>query len=204
MPLDQLLALTTLAVVGSFTPGPNNTIATVTGANHGFRAVVPLMLGVTFGFTTMLIAGSFGIAALIGATPWLAALLKWGGIAYLLLIAWRIAAATAGGSAGEAAPPLTFWQSAAFQYVNPKAWMIGMATLGTFAAGASGANAGSAGTRTAVICVVFAVMALSSIALWGWIGVALREWLSIGTRLRAFNLAMGALLAATAMWMAIQ
>ncbi len=202
MPLEQLLALTTLAVVGSFTQGPNNTIATVTGANHGFRAVVPHMLGVPFGFTTMLIAGSVGIAALIGTNPWLAALLKWGGIAYLLLIAWRIASATVGNPGGQAAPPLTFWQSAAFQYANPKAWMIGMATIGTFAAGASGDDAGSAGTRTAVICAVFAVMALASIALWGWVGVALRDWLSIGSRLRVFNATMGALLAGTAVWIA--
>jgi hypothetical protein len=41
MPFEQLLALAILAVVGSFTPGPNNMIATVTGANHGFRAVLP-------------------------------------------------------------------------------------------------------------------------------------------------------------------
>ena len=64
MPADQLIALATLAVVGSFTPGPNNVIATVTGANHGLRATLPHILGVPFGFRTMLVAGSLGVAAL--------------------------------------------------------------------------------------------------------------------------------------------
>jgi threonine/homoserine/homoserine lactone efflux protein len=49
MPLEQLLALTVLAFVGSFTPGPNNMIATVTGANHGFRTALPHVFGVPFG-----------------------------------------------------------------------------------------------------------------------------------------------------------
>jgi hypothetical protein len=64
MPLEQLLALAVLALVGSFTPGPNNMIATVTGANHGFRAALPHVFGVPFGFASMLIAGAFGVAAL--------------------------------------------------------------------------------------------------------------------------------------------
>jgi hypothetical protein len=64
MPFEQLLALAMLALVGSFTPGPNNMIATVTGANHGFRAALPHIFGVPFGFASMLIAGAVGVAAL--------------------------------------------------------------------------------------------------------------------------------------------
>lgn len=197
MPLDQLLALLALAVAGSFTPGPNNTIATVTGANHGLRAVVPHMFGVPFGFSTMLVAGSLGAAALIVAHPLLAALIKWAGIGYLLLIAWQIARS---GTTGERtiARPFTFWQSAAFQYANPKAWMLSAATAGAFA------GQGDTWLRTALVCVVFSLTAFSSLVLWGWLGVALRGWLSSGARLRAFNVTMGVLLAVTAAWMATQ
>jgi threonine/homoserine/homoserine lactone efflux protein len=197
MPLEQLLALVTLAIAGSFTPGPNNTIATVTGANHGLRAVVPHLLGVPFGFSTMLIAGSLGAAALIAANPWLVALLKWGGVAYLLLIAWQMSRATISTARGPALP-LTFWQSAVFQYVNPKAWMIAVATVGTFAEG------GHAWPRTLLICAAFSACAVASLALWAWVGVSLRSWLAVGRRLSAFNATMGALLAATALWMAFQ
>lgn len=198
MPLDQLLALLALAVAGSFTPGPNNTIATVTGANHGLRAVVPHMFGVPFGFSTMLVLGSLGAAALIVAHPVLGSLIKWAGIAYLLYIAWQIAGS---GKSGDraVAQPFTFWQSAAFQYANPKAWMLSAATAGAFAG-----QGGDTWLRTALVCAVFSLCAFASLVLWGWLGVALRSWLSSGARLRAFNLTMGALLAATAAWMALQ
>jgi threonine/homoserine/homoserine lactone efflux protein len=190
VPPDQLIALTTLAVAGSFTPGPNNVIATVTGANHGLRAALPHILGVPFGFGTMLAAGSVGVAALLVAHPLLGQAIKWLGIGYLLVIAWMIMRA---GSIGERtlARPLTFWQSAAFQYANPKAWMLAAATAGTFMTSQPGVS-------------VFALAAATSLVLWAWIGAALRHWLQCGRRLARFNLTMGVLLAATALWMALR
>lgn len=197
MPLDQFLALTTLAVVGSFTPGPNTTIATVTGANHGFRATLPHIFGVPFGFSTLLLAGSLGVAALLLASPHVTALIKWAGVAYLLHIAWQIGGARAIAER-QVARPLTFWQSAAFQYANPKAWMLAAATAGSFSAGAATVRG------TAIILGVFSVAACTSLVVWAAAGAALRGWLAHGGRLRAFNVAMGLLLAATAAWMAVQ
>ena len=109
-----------LALVGSFTPGPNNMIATVTGANHGFRAALPHIFGVPFGFASMLIAGAVGVAALLLTYPFIAALIKWAGIAYLLFIPWQLARPNVIGeeSEGTSMKPLSFWQSAAFQYAN--------------------------------------------------------------------------------------
>lgn len=195
MPADQLFALIALAVAGSFTPGPNNTIATVTGANHGLRATLPHVLGVPFGFGTMLVAGSLGVAALLVAHPLLAVAIRWIGIGYLLYIAWLVARA---GSLGERAlaRPLTFWQSAAFQFANPKAWMLAAATAGTFMADRPDA------LRTAIIVAVFGLAAIGSLLLWAALGAALRDWLRRGRRLQWFNRAMGLLLAATAAWMA--
>jgi threonine/homoserine/homoserine lactone efflux protein len=195
MPLDQLLALITLAVAGSFTPGPNNTIATVTAANHGFRATVPHMLGVPLGFSTLLIASSLGVAAVLIAHPLLAQAIKWAGIVYLLYIAWLVAGASSLGDRALARP-LSLWQSALFQYTNPKAWMLAAATAATFM------TQGTSLLRTTVIVGVYALAAFTSLVLWAALGAGLRAWLQQGRRLRRFNLAMGALLAATAVWMA--
>ena len=41
-----------------------------------------------------------------------------------------------------------------------------------------------------------------SIVVWASVGAALRSWLLQGQRLRFFNITMGLLLAATALWMA--
>lgn len=197
MPPDQVLALTTLAVVGCFTPGPNNTIATVTGANHGFRAALPHVFGVPFGFGTMLLAGSAGFAALLLASPFVASAIKWAGIAYLVYIGWQIARADSIGERSEARP-LSFWQSAAFQYANPKAWMLAAATAGSFMSG------GATVAGTAIIVGVFGIAAIASLVVWAAAGAALRGWLAGGVRLRTFNFTMVVLLAATAVWLAVQ
>jgi threonine/homoserine/homoserine lactone efflux protein len=198
MPLEQLLALVVLAFVGSFTPGPNNLIATATGANHGFRAVLPHVFGVPFGFSSMLVAGAVGVAALLLTYPVIAALLKWAGISYLLFIAWQLARPELVGKDVNRTgmKPLSFWQSAAFQYANPKAWMLAAATAGSFMT--SNATLAS----VAIIVVVFSIAAMGSLITWVWVGAALKKWLSVGSRMQIFNVAMGVLLAATALWMA--
>ena len=197
MPFEQLLALAMLAFVGSFTPGPNNMIATVTGANHGFRAALPHIFGVPFGFASMLIAGSVGIAALLLTYPFIAAFIKWAGIAYLLFIAWQLARPNGIGeeSEGTTMKPLSFWQSAAFQYANPKAWMLAAATAGSFTNHAPSVS-------IAIVVIVFSIAAMGSLITWAWVGFALRHWLSVGPRMRIFNITMGVLLAATALWLA--
>jgi threonine/homoserine/homoserine lactone efflux protein len=198
MSADQLTALVVFALVGSFTPGPNNAIATATGANHGFAAALPHIAGVPFGFSTMLLAAAGGVAALIVASPALSALLKWLGIAYLLWLALSLARSRDAGSAGGPfALPLAFWQSALFQYLNPKAWMLAVATAAAWLA------TDRPWQRAAVVCVVFSIACAASLVLWAAVGAALREWLSHGARLHTFNVAMGALLAATAVWMGV-
>jgi threonine/homoserine/homoserine lactone efflux protein len=96
------------------------------------------------------------------------------------------------------ARPLTFWQSAAFQYANPKAWMLAAATAGTYMA-ADGAT-----MRIAIICGVFSITCAASLLVWAAAGATLKEWLQQGPRLRIFNITMGAMLALTAFWMAIE
>lgn len=198
--LEQAVALALFALAGSFTPGPNNAIATATGANHGFRAAIPHIVGVPVGFATMLLAAAGGVAALILASPLASGMLRALGVTYLLWLAWGLARAADLGSAagGPFRLPLTFVQSALFQYVNPKAWMLALATAGTWFVG------DRALARGALAALIFGAAALASLVVWTWLGAALRRWLAQGTRLRRFNAAMGALLAGTALWMALE
>jgi threonine/homoserine/homoserine lactone efflux protein len=146
----------------------------------------------------MLIAGAAGVAALLLTYPVIAALLKWAGITYLLFIAWQLARPRVAGKDlnRTGMKPLSFWQSAAFQYANPKAWMLAAATAGSFMT--SNATLAS----VAIIVLVFSITAMGSVITWAWVGAALRKWLSVGSRMQIFNVAMGVLLAATALWMA--
>ena len=49
----QFLTLILFGVATSFTPGPNNIMASHSGFNFGFKKTAPLMLGVIFGWTAM-------------------------------------------------------------------------------------------------------------------------------------------------------
>src|SRR5262245_52070766 len=191
----QLGAFVVFSLVGSFTPGPNTTIATATGANFGFRAVVPHIAGVPFGMSTLLVLGSLGVTGLLLALPAAAGAIKWLGVLYMLYLGGLLLRPARWGEA-RVARPLTFWQSAMFQYLNPKAWMLAMATVSAYAPGAS------VPTRTAVTCAVWSGACALSLAAWGWLGASLREWLGVGARLRGFNALMGLSLIATAVWIA--
>jgi threonine/homoserine/homoserine lactone efflux protein len=193
-------AFVVFSMVGSFTPGPNTTIATVTGANFGFRAVVPHIVGVPFGFSTLLVAGNLGVAGIVLALPAAAGIIKWAGVLYMLYLGWLLLRPAPWGPAPRGgvrvARPLTFWQSAMFQYANPKAWMLAAATAGAYVPGAS------VPMRATLICAVWSGACILSLVAWAWLGAALREWLRVGNRLRGFNALMALALIATAVWMA--
>jgi threonine/homoserine/homoserine lactone efflux protein len=190
MSIDALLALCLFAFVTSITPGPSNLMLLASGANFGFRRTLPQVAGITLGFTALLLAVGLGLGAALAAWPALHTGLKAAGAAYLLHLAWRIGRSRSLGGGGEARP-LTLWQSAAFQWVNPKAWAVAATTMAVHASPEAPL------LSVLPICAAFAVVNLPSILAWAGCGLALRRLLSDPARLRWFNLAMAALLAAT-------
>ena len=197
--LAWLASATAFAVSMSATPGPNNAMVTASGATWGFRRTVPHMLGISLGFPAMLVAVALGAGEVLRARPWLHEALRWAGAAYLLWLAWKIGTAEPEppGAAEARAPdrsggsrPLSFTQAALFQWVNPKAWVI---ALGAVAAYTTAAGSGLA-AQAAVLALVFLLVTLPTVALWTLVGVGAARVLRTRRALRAFNLAMAALL----------
>ena len=91
MPLDAFLACLGFALAASITPGPNTLMLMASGVNFGFRRTVPHMVGIGFGFISLLLAVGFGLGALFAVVPQLQWVLKVVGGAYLLYLACRIA-----------------------------------------------------------------------------------------------------------------
>jgi threonine/homoserine/homoserine lactone efflux protein len=91
MTYDTILAIVLFSLVGSVSPGPSNFMLLASGTNFGFRRTVPQILGITIGFSSVLLAVGFGLGALLTAYPPLGLALKIAGGAYLLYLAWRIA-----------------------------------------------------------------------------------------------------------------
>lgn len=194
--VTQFAALLSLMTVGLFTPGPNTTIAAVTGANFGLRATLPHCIGVALGFASILALCAAGIGALIVASPVLATLVHLAGVAYLLWLAAKIGRSAAL-SDRQVMAPLSVWQSVALQYANIKAWMLALAIAASYMSGAA-----SPLQRGLLVCAVFGVFGFLSNGAYGAMGASLRQWLQVGQRIRWFNRAMGLALAATALWVA--
>lgn len=189
---ETFAALVVYALVSSVTPGPNNLMLLASGVNFGFRRTVPHMLGVAAGFLAMLLAVGFGLGALLEAFPGLHLALKICGGAYLLYLAWRIATAGSLGRVGDRpARPMTLLEAAAFQAVNPKAWVLAVTAMALYTSPASPF------WSVMVISAAFTVVNLPSVSAWAAFGVALRSLLADPVRLKFFNIAMGLLLAAT-------
>lgn len=192
MAWDVFLALSAFAFATSISPGPSNFMLLASGANFGFLRTLPQVLGITLGFTSLLLGVGLGLGALLTAFPALDVALKVAGGAYLLHLAWRIALSRSLGRQRDAeGRPLTFLESAAFQWINPKAWVVAVAAMAVHV------SPDAPFASMAAICLAFAAVNLPTVSVWAGFGVALRGFLSDPVRLKRFNLAMGLLLAAT-------
>ncbi len=176
------------------TPGPNNAMVAASGASFGFRRTLPHMLGITIGFPIMLVAVALGAGEPLRTLPWLHEALRWVGAAYLLWLAWHIAATRpeAADKRAGASRPLTFAQAALFQWVNPKAWVIAASAVVTYTS-----ESGAVLAQAAALAIVFLVVTLPAVAFWTSVGVGAARVLRSPRALRLFNLAMAALLVAS-------
>ena len=197
---QEFTALLVLATAMSFTPGPNTTLSTALAANHGLRRAMPFVCAVPVGWGVLLGICALGLGALVLAMPLLGWAIKLAGVAYLLWLASKIARSRQLSQADAARLNVTFWQGAALQFVNIKAWMLALAIVSGWVAGRA-----DPGQRMAVVLPVMLAFAFASNLTYALAGSLLREWLAgplgSGRRLVVFNRAMAAVLVVTALWM---
>lgn len=185
---ESFLGAVAFAFVTSITPGPNNTMLLASGVNHGFRRTWPHMLGINVGFPLMLIAVGLGFAQVFASFPVLHQVLHVVGSLYLLYLASLIARSGGVASAGAKARPMTFLQAAAFQWINPKAWIIAVGAIAAFVPKESFT------ADLPLLAAVYAVVNLPCIAVWAGLGAVMQRALTDKRRLRLFNIVMAALL----------
>lgn len=191
MALDTFLALLMFAFATSAAPGPNTMMLFASGVNFGFRRTFPHMVGIGAGFFALLLGVGFGLGTLLSRYPELYVALKVAGGLYLLWIAWKIGISRALPGAKSNARPMTFWQAAAFQWANPKAWVISVAAVAAYTDPANY-------TATVMwIAIAFAIVLFPCAGTWTGFGSALRVWLGDPVRLKWFNITMAVLLVAS-------
>jgi threonine/homoserine/homoserine lactone efflux protein len=140
----------------------------------------------------MMFVVAFGLGSVILGAPTLLRAMKWCGAALLLWLAWKIATARPP-NGGVKAKPVGFTAAAAFQWINPKSWVVCASAAATFL----DHRAGSALGQSAALGLVFLAACLPSCLPWLAFGAAMQRALRSPRAFRLFNGAMAALLAAS-------
>jgi threonine/homoserine/homoserine lactone efflux protein len=176
-------------LVSSGTPGPNNALLWASGLQFGFRATVPQIIGTSAGIGILAVAVAAGLGAVVTGLPEVEVALKVVGSAYLLFLAFQLA----GGAAlqrAQIARPLRVHEAAAFQFLNPKAWLFALAAVSTFRPTDLPVAIGSA-----IVIVTMVVVVLPTASIWAAGGTALHRLTARRRAHRALNGALALLLA---------
>jgi threonine/homoserine/homoserine lactone efflux protein len=189
---EQGVAFFIFSFVAAVTPGPSNLMLTATGALAGVVRRLPCLAGVALGMGLLIFSVAMGLGHLVLGHPLVPKLLNAVGAAFLLWLSWKIATATHGGDAAMK-KPVGFVEAAAFQWINPKSWLVGASAAATYLQ----ADAASPLLQSMSFAALFVAAALPSGLAWLLFGASMQRWLRSSRAARVFNIAMGASLAAS-------
>ena len=190
--LEVLAAMAMFAFVTSVTPGPNNMMLLASGVNFGVKRTLPHWLGVSLGHFVMLLLVGAGLESLLKTYPFVYQVMKVVGFAYLVYLAWGVARSGAPERHGEeATQPISFLGAAAFQWVNPKAWMMAVGYFSNYM------PTDASITFVVLTCMMFSAINFPSVGLWVWLGAKLEHYLQSEGIRKIFNGAMALLLIAS-------
>src|SRR5689334_23905403 len=170
MSWELVSALVVFALVTLFTPGPNNVMLMTSGVNFGFSRTQPHLWGVSLGFALMFLIVGVGLGAVFTAIPFFYTVLKYVSAAYLLYLAWKIATSGSVEEEKGRGRPMTFLEATAFQWVNPKAWIMAIGAVTTYAAVLAFPF------NMVFIAIVFGILGTLSAATWVGFGTGLRRF----------------------------
>jgi threonine/homoserine/homoserine lactone efflux protein len=162
-----------------------------TGLNFGFRRGLPHLWGVALGFAVMVLSVGLGLGAVFQAYPAAYTVLKYAGAAYLLYLAWQIATAGEFEEGAASGQPITFLEAAAFQWLNPKGWVMAVGAVSTYAA------VTAFPFNMLLMAGLFGSLGILSSATWLGFGTGLKRVLTSPGAVRAVNVTMALLLVAS-------
>jgi len=133
--LTPYLGFAVFVLVSITTPGPNNIMTLHSGARFGIRRTVPLVLGIQFGFALMISIIALGSSQVLSRIEGAETVHRFVCLFYLMYLAWRIASSAPPDldhPLEDKAKPIRMIEAMLFQWVNPKAWAVAIATVGTY------------------------------------------------------------------------
>jgi threonine/homoserine/homoserine lactone efflux protein len=86
--LEALLPFALLSLAIELTPGPNMAYLAVLSLDRGRIAGLAAVGGVALGLLVLGLVAGFGFGTIISETRWLYEMFRWGGVGYLVWLAW--------------------------------------------------------------------------------------------------------------------
>ncbi|WP_420411388.1 LysE family translocator [Roseibium sp.] len=129
--MDQTAAMALFALTMSISPGPVNLITLSTGLNLGVRNALGFVSGATAGFTLLLFLIGLGLSAIAQRYGFVIDTLTFLGAGLIVYFGFKLLTSSGDLNEGDHTKP-SFWQGAALQWLNPKAWGACIAAVGLF------------------------------------------------------------------------
>ena len=184
----EIFSIALFWFVTAYTPGPNNVVASYSGFNFGLAKTIPHILGVTLGFTSLVLFLTIGLINIFKLFPIIQLIIKYLGTLFLLYLAYKIAFSS-GGNEIKKDNPVKFIETFFFQYLNPKGVSVAIIVVSTYVE--LGENYINYATQVVLLAFLFSS---TSITLWTFIGKFLRKFATNDKFIKYFNYVMSVLL----------
>ncbi len=190
----MLLSITTFTLSTVMTPGPNNIMLLSSGLTFGYKRTLPHIFGVMFGFAFMVVLVGLGMGVVFEKYPFIFSILKIVGILYLFWMAYKIATSSDAYDVEKSnkTKPFTFFQAAAFQWVNPKAWIMAITAISVFVTSKENSL-----IQVFIIAFIYLLSGVISTNSWALGGVLLKKVIKNEKSVKRFNITMAILLVAS-------
>ncbi len=190
----MLLSIITFTMSTVMSPGPNNIMLLSSGLTFGYKKTIPHMFGIILGFPLMVLIIGLGMGALFEKFPLVLTVLKVVGILYLFWMAYKIARNSSSYEVDEnnQSKSFTFVQSALFQWVNPKAWIMAITAISVFVS----SNENSMIQVLIIAFIYFLSLCISSNT-WAFGGILLKKFIKNSKSVQKINVIMAILLVAS-------
>lgn len=185
----EFLTVILFAIVATLTPGPNNALIMGSSVNFGIYRSVPLLLGMCLGFPALILFSGFVIGAILRYVPSFYLYLKIIGSLYLLYLAYKIFKVRELVMGTRVQSPLGFFHGAAFQWVNPKSWIVAISAMSSYSIFSDRTI-----VNAAILSAVFICVSICCVGSWMVAGEAIRRLLNTEERIVWFNRVMAILL----------
>ena len=184
----EILSISLFWFVTAYTPGPNNVVASYSGFNFGITKTIPHILGVTFGFTSLVLFLSIGLINVFKLFPIIQVVMRYLGTLFLIYLSYKIAFSEASNETKKE-NPVKFIESFLFQYLNPKGVTVAIIVVSTYLE--LGENYINYTTQILTLAFLFSI---TSITLWTFVGKFLRKFATNDKFIKYFNYVMSVLL----------